>query len=84
MANEIQTNNGNVSLIAPDIARIKRDEDRNVADDLDAVLGRVRLQVFPLAKEKKLIEFLLEDLVLQYAACRIGKAYGSLSCSDCR
>src|SRR5690606_38699904 len=53
------------ALIAPYIARIQRDEDRYVADDLYPFLGSVGFQLAPFAIKKELPQFLSRDLAFQ-------------------
>ena len=52
--------------IGPDIRRIVRHKDRNVADHFDAAPVAVGLQIEPLFEEEKLIELLRFDLVMKF------------------
>ena len=52
--------------IGPDIRRIMRHKDRNVADHFDAAPVAVGLQIEPLFEEEKLIELLRFDLVMKF------------------
>ena len=52
--------------IGPDIRRIVRHKDRNVADHFNAAPVAVNFQIEPLFEEEKLIELLRFDLVMKF------------------
>ena len=51
--------------LAPDIRRVHRDIDRDVADQADALLAGIGLQGLPLAEEQELDKAVELDLILQ-------------------
>src|SRR4029078_13623557 len=58
-----------LSRLAPHIARIERDKDRNVADDLDPAAVGMFPELGPLRIEKKLIKLVFLDRPAQLLSC---------------
>src|SRR2546423_10137574 len=63
-----------VMFVDPDISRIMRDEDGDVADDLDLSLVGITLERGPLFEEEKLPELARLDLFAQMRARRQQRA----------
>src|SRR5215213_9354686 len=57
--------------VGPNVCRVLRDEDRQIADDPHPALVRVSLQSKPLPEEEKLVEHVRFDLFAQLVACMV-------------